>query len=93
MGSVYAEGLTEIGLTLEEQILVHLTSNHYPPVPKVMVETCIEAIDKANGGEWDEMVPMPEGVTYKGETEAPVHAIVEQHHLDFWIVESELGEE
>jgi len=93
MGSVYAEGLTEIGLTLEEQILVHLTSNHYPPVPKVMVETCIEAIDKANEGEWDEMVPMPEGVTYKGETEAPVHAIVEQHHLDFWIVESELDEE
>ena len=92
MGSVYAEGLTEIGLTLEEQILVHLTSNHYPPVPKVMVETCIEAIDKANEGEWDEMVPMPEGVTYKGETEAPVHAIVEQHHLDFWIVESELDE-
>ncbi len=93
MGSVYAEGLTEIGLTLEEQILVHLTSNHYPPVPKVMVETCIEAIDKANEGEWDEMVPMPEGVTYKGETEAPVRAIVEQHHLDFWIVESELDEE
>ncbi len=93
MGSAYAEGLTEIGLTLEEQILVHLTSNHYPPVPKVMVETCIEAIDKANEGEWEEMVPMPEGVTYKGETEAPVHAIVEQHHLDFWIVESELDEE
>jgi hypothetical protein len=93
MGSAYAEGLTEIGLTLEEQILVHLTSNHYPPVPRVMVETCIEAIDKANEGEWDQMVPMPEGVTYKGETEAPVHAIVEQHHLDFWIVESELDEE
>ncbi len=90
MGSNYAEGLTEIGLTLEDQILVHLTSNHYPPVPRVMVEPCIEAIDKANEGNWDDVIEMPEGVLYKGETEAPVHAIVEQHHLGFWIVENEL---
>ena len=93
MGSVYAEGLTEIGLTLEDQILVHLTSNHYPPVPKFMVEPCIEAIDKANEGDWNSMITMPKGVTYKGETEAPVSAIVEQHHLEFWIIESELEED
>lgn len=93
MGSVYAEGLTEIGLSLEEQILVHLTSNHYPPVPKVMVEPCIEAIDSANEGDWDKMIKMPEGVSYKGESEAPVSAMVEQHHLEFWIIESELDED
>ena len=93
MGNVYAEGLTEIGLTLEEQILVHLTSNHYPPVPKVMVETCIEAIDNANVGEWEKEVQLPEGVLWKGQDTAPTDAIVEQHHLDFWIVESELDEE
>ena len=90
MGSAHAEGLTEIGLSLEEQVLVHLTSNHYPPVPKFMVEPCIEAIDKANGGDWDSMITLPEGVTWKGETEAPVSAMVEQHHLEFWIIESEL---
>jgi len=90
MGSVYAEGLTEIGLSLEEQILVHLTSNHYPPVPKSMVPTCIEAIDKANEGDWQDEVELPEGVLWKGETTAPVSAIVEQHHLEFWIIESEL---
>ena len=90
MGSVYAEGLTEMGLSLEEQLLVHLTSNHYPPVPKSMVPICIEAIDLANDGFWDEMVKMPEGVQYQGTDEAPVHAIVEQHHLEFWIIESEL---
>ena len=92
MGSTYAEGLSEIGLTLEEQILVHLTSNHYPPVPKSMVKPCIEAIDLANEGKWDEMVKMPEMVLYKDKDEAPVHAIVEQHHLDFWIIERELEE-
>jgi hypothetical protein len=93
MGSVYAEGLTEIGLELHEQILVHLTSNHYPPVPKSMVEPCIEAIDNANAGEWDKRVDLPEGVTWKGETSAPTNTIVEQHHLEFWIIESELDEE
>jgi len=93
MGSVYAEGLTEIGLSLEDQILVHLTSNHYPPVPKVMVEPCIEAIDNANAGDWDKMIKMPEGVSYKGESEAPTDAMVEQHHLEFWIIESELEED
>jgi len=90
MGSVYAEGLTEIGLSLEDQIMVHLTSNHYPPVPKIMVPVCIEAIDKANEGEWEEMIKLPENVLWKGEEEAPVSAIVEQHHLEFWIIESEL---
>jgi hypothetical protein len=90
MGSIQAQGITELGLSLEEQIMWHLTSNHYPPVPEFMVEPCIEAIDKANEGDWDSMITMPEGVTYRGETEAPVSAIVEQHHLDFWIIESEL---
>ena len=92
MGRAYAEGLAEIGLTLEEQILVHLTSNHYPPVPKSMVKPCIEAIDLANEGKWDAMVQLPEMVLYKGEAEAPVDALIEQHHLDFWIIERELEE-
>ena len=90
MGSLYAEGLTEAGLSLEDQILVHLTSNHYPPVPKVMVEPCIEAIDNANAGDWDKMIQLPEGVSFRGETEAPTDEMVEQHHLSFWIIESEL---
>ncbi len=90
MGRAWAEGLTEIGLSLEEQVLVHLTSNHYPPVPAMMVPTCIEAIDLANDGEWDSLVSLPEGVLWKGQAVSPVHAIVEQHHLETWIIESEL---
>jgi hypothetical protein len=90
MGSMYAEGLTEIGLSLEDQILVHLTSNHYPPVPKIMVGPCIEAIDNANAGDWGKDVQLPEGVLWKDQDTAPTRAIVEQHHLEFWIVEKEL---
>jgi hypothetical protein len=55
-----------------------------------MIPVCIEAIDYANEGEWDKLVALPENVSWRGLTEVPVHAIVEQHHLDPWIIESEL---
>jgi hypothetical protein len=79
-----------IHLDLETQIGIHLSSNHYPPVPKFMVAPCIEAIDAVNdAGLWDLEIPMPEGVTYKGLTTAPAWAIIEQHHLDAWLIERE----
>ena len=92
MGTLSAMAMTdeELGMTLEQQIGWHLQSNHFPPVPASMIEPCIQAIDYANEGEWDKMVSLPEGVGYKGLTVAPVHAIVEQHHLSTWIIESEL---
>jgi hypothetical protein len=79
-----------IHLDLETQIGIHLSSNHYPPVPKFMVAPCIEAIDAVNdAGLWDLEIPMPEGVTYKGLTTAPAWAIIEQHHLNAWLIERE----
>jgi len=73
MGSYFANEMASgvlddlgIHLDLETQIGIHLSSNHYPPVPKFMVAPCIEAIDAVNdAGLWDLEIPMPEGVTYK----------------------------
>jgi hypothetical protein len=91
MGSITAIDLAEsVELSLEDQIGIHLTSNHYPPVPKSMVPVCIDAIDKANDGDWEAMVKLPEGVSWKGQVEAPAYSIIEAHHLEFWIIESEL---
>lgn len=91
MGRLQAEALAaEDFLPLEAQLRWHLQSNHYPPVPPSMIPVCIEAIDEANEGNWDSEITLPEGVSWKGLTEAPVHAIVEAHHLDTWIIESEL---
>lgn len=91
MGRLQAEAMAaEDFLPLEAQLRWHLQSNHYPPVPSSMVPVCIEAIDEANEGNWDSAITLPEGVSWKGLTEAPVHAIVEAHHLDTWIIESEL---
>jgi hypothetical protein len=91
MGSNFATDLAlSDSLTIEDQIAIHLVSNHYPPVPKIMVQACVEAIDAVNdAGLWDLEIPMPEGVTYKGLTTAPASAIIEQHHLHAWLIERE----
>ena len=90
MGRLQAEAMAEASISLDMQLEWHLQSNHYPPVPTYMVPVCIEAIDNANEGEWYKLVSLPEGVGYKGLTVAPTWAIVESHHLDAWIIESEL---
>ena len=82
MGNNTAMDLAEnIDISLEQAIGYHLTGNHYPPVPLSMVPVCIQALDFANDDLWDETVEMPDGISYKGETSAPVWAIIEQHHL------------
>jgi hypothetical protein len=91
MGSNFANDLALAdNLTIENQIAIHLSSNHYPPVPAIMVPTCIEAIDAVNdAGLWDLEIPLPEGVSWRGLTTAPAHAIIEAHHLNAWLIERE----
>jgi hypothetical protein len=85
MGSVTAIGLADSVLDLETQLGYHLQGNHYPPVPLSMVQPCIEAIDAAYDEDYYREIKMPEGVTYKGNNTAPAHAIIDQHHLEFFI--------
>jgi len=93
MGSVTALGIQDSVLDLETQILYHLKGNHYPPVPAEMVTPCIEAIDAYYDEDYDRMIDMPMvgdfQILYRGETQAPARAIVDQHHLKFWLPESE----
>jgi hypothetical protein len=85
MGSVTAIGLADSVLDLETQLGYHLQGNHYPPVPLSMVQPCIEAIDAAYDEDYNREIEMPEGITYKGKTTAPAHAIINQHHLNWFI--------
>jgi len=91
MGSNFANDLALAdNLDIETQLGIHLSANHYPPIPAFMVQPCVEAIDAVNDlGLWDLEIPLPEGVSWKGLTTAPAHAIIEQHHLDAWIIERE----
>jgi len=85
MGSNTAKDLAENVIDIKQSISIHLTGNHYPPVPLTRVEPCIEAIYAASDGDWDRLIELPSGITWKGQTSAPVSAIVEAHHLDVWI--------
>jgi hypothetical protein len=89
MGRIYAEGIAETDLPLEAQLEWHLKSNHFPPIPAIMVKPCLEAINAYNEGERDKLISLPEGVGYRGLTAAPASAIVEQHHLETWLAEGE----
>ena len=91
MGANFANEMTDgtlsdlgINLTLEQQIGIQLTANHYPPVPSSMVQPCIEAIYAYNEGESDKPIKLPEGITWRSYETAPAWAIIEAHHLDAW---------
>lgn len=85
MGSNFAHDLADGELDLSTAIGIHLSANHYPPVPNTMVLPCIEALEAYWEDETDREIAMPEGITYKGMNTAPAWAIVEQHHLDAWL--------
>lgn len=85
MGSVTAIGLAGSELGLEKQLAYHLQGNHYPPINLIIIPACIEAIDAYYDEDYDREIAMPEGVFYKGSNVAPAWAIVEQHHLSWFI--------
>lgn len=98
MGSLQAAEMAEV-MTIEDGLAWHLRSNHYPPVPLVMVEPCVEAIEAALSDDWDKEIKLPfdgerDGkpfqITWRGQDTAPAWAIIEGHHLHNWI---ELDEE
>lgn len=89
MGNNFATDLAEmdLGLSLEDSIAIHLSANHYPPVPRSMVQPCIDAIDAYYDEDYSRLISLPDPITWRGQTEAPAHAIVEAHHLDAWLPE------
>jgi hypothetical protein len=80
-------------ISIEDQIRMHLTGNHYPPVPVSMVKPCIEAIDAYWEDDTDRQIALPEGGSWRGNDHAPAWAIIEGHHLDAWITEYDEEEE
>ena len=84
---------TNLDISLENAIGIHLQSNHYPPVPLSMVQPCIDAIDAYYDEDYQRMIDMPMvgdfQITYRGSTQAPASAIISQHHLEFWLPEED----
>ncbi len=63
----------------------HLQSNHFPPVPAVMVPVAERAVLAARGGDWAKLLRLPAGVRYRGNVKASVAEVVESFHLDAFV--------
>ena len=85
MGSNMAHDLVESVIDIHQSITIHLTSNHYPPVPTSMVQPCIDAIYACEDEDYNRPIELPHGVEWRGQSSAPAHAIVKGHHLEPWL--------
>ena len=88
MGNNMAQELAAFQ-TRESALYHHLTANHYPPVPPTMVQPCSQAIDAYWEEDYDRLIELPDGVTWRGNSSAPANAIIEAHHLDAWLQDYE----
>jgi hypothetical protein len=80
--------LQEQGLSLEQQIGIHFSSNCYPPIPKVMIPVAVAAIDAYWEEDYDLMIPLPEGVEFRtGATSVSASQAIESLRLDAWCME------
>ena len=84
MGNMQATEMKE-WLDIDTALLWHLQSNHYPPVPAAMVESCKIAITACIAEDWDQEIPLPKGIRYAGNSKAPAHEIVSAYHLQPWL--------
>ena len=88
MGRMTAVDLQEQGLSLEDQIGIHFSSNCYPPIPKVMIPVAIEAIDAYHNEEFAKVIKLPEGVQFRnGEDWVFASQAIESLRLDAWLPE------
>lgn len=66
MGNMHATeyaGMASAGeIPLSTAITVHLQSNHYPPVHPAFVPVALDAIERANAGDWDGEQTYPNGL-------------------------------
>ena len=86
MGSMFVEGMKELGdIELEDMVSMHFASNMYPPIPQFMVQSAVAAINACNYGDYNEVIQLPHGVTYKGSEFVDAATFVEQHRLEGFV--------
>ena len=75
MGSNFATELADNDLfpelDLETAIGIHLQANHYPPVPRSMIQPCIDAIDAYHDEDYQRLIDLPAPITWRDKNQAP----------------------
>jgi hypothetical protein len=100
MGRMTAMEIADTDVSLEQQLSWHLQGNHYPPIPQVMIQPCMDAIDACWEEDSNRLIQLPiDGLDRNGEPfqirwkngsdKAPAWALVEHAHLESWLPEDE----
>ena len=84
MGRLSLDGFLESTDTMTA-LRWHLSANHYPAIPEVMIEPCLKAIDLGARGLLHETIELPKGVLWRGQSSCLAHALIEHAHLDGFI--------
>ena len=89
MGRATAMDLAESNVSLEQQLTIHFSSNCYPPIPQQMIPTAKMAIFHFWEEDYDAMIQLPEGVSFRGSNEVSARNVIESYRLDAWVMEDE----
>jgi hypothetical protein len=75
MGSTTAMGIKDSvdrgWIQMRVAMEQHLVYNHYPPIPRSMIEPCLQAVEAGNDGDWNRIIDLPEGITYRAGKDVP----------------------
>jgi len=83
MGRMFVEGIKELGdIELEDMVSLHFQSNCYPPIPQFMVQSAVAAIQACNQGDYNEVIELPMGVTFRDSQFVDAWTFIEQHRLE-----------
>jgi hypothetical protein len=92
MGLNTALDLSTIETSIEQQIALHFRANCYPPVPVMMVQPAVDAIDAYWEEDYNKMISLPAGVSYRGKDEVAATEIISALRLDAWCYEDDFEE-
>ena len=84
MGRMQADAMSEVA-DIDTALSWHFSSNHYPPLSPSLIGPAKLAIEAANEGDWDKLIELPDGITFRDGTSAPAGEMVSNFHLDSWI--------
>jgi hypothetical protein len=79
------ESITDGLASIDQALLIHLLSNHYPPLPSILVDTCKQVITAIQDGEFDKLIDLPGRITWRGQSQAPARECCDAWHLDAFI--------
>ena len=90
----FAEAVNDGQISLWAALHYHFTANHLPALPVACIEPAQEAIEKANQGEWEEVVDVTDIGTHRIHgTEVPVNVIIEEWRLYPFVTTDDEDEE